>query len=152
MSNINEPDSFDEVVSDFTRFYLLTVLYEGPTHGYQLITRFKNALGKTVSPSLVYPFLQRLEQKKLVEFTRSPVGEKERKVYHLTTKGRALCQRLFKRFANLVSTAIEPSLSVCAHCGCKVYEGGHLETIKDQETMFCCIHCAKTFKDENFPK
>ena len=152
MSNTKETDNFDEVVSDFTRFYMLTVLYEGPTHGYQLITRFKKALGKTVSPSLVYPFLQRLEQKGLVQFTSSAVGDKERKVYHLTNKGRTLCKRLFKRFANLVSTAIEPSLSVCAHCGCKVYEGGHIESIDGHETMFCCIHCAKTYKDNTPPK
>ena len=144
-----DPNDLEEVVSDFTRFYMLTVLYEGPTHGYQMIKRFKKVLGKTVSPSLVYPFLQRLEKKGLVQFTSSPVGDKERKVYQLTEDGRALCQRLFKRFASLVSTAIEPSLSVCAHCGCKVYEGGHLETIKGHETMFCCIHCAKTYKDEN---
>jgi hypothetical protein len=76
------------------------------------------------------------------------VGEKERKVYTLTDEGKQLCTQLFKRFAGIVSTAIEPSLNVCAHCGCKVYEGGHREIINGVETSFCCIHCARSYKQE----
>jgi len=144
MSSVN----IDEFVSDFSRFYILLILYESPAHGYSILSKFKKRLRKTVSPSLVYPFLQRLEQKGLVKYTIEPVGEKERKVYELTEEGRDLCRRLFKRFAALVSTAIEPSLNVCAHCGCKVYEGGYVETIDGKETMFCCKHCAESYKRE----
>ena len=138
----------EEFISDFSRFYILTILYEGPTHGYTIINRFRKMLKKDISPSLVYPFLQSLEQKGLVEYTVKPVGEKERKVYELTEEGRNLCDQLFKRFATLVSTAIEPSLNVCAHCGCKVYEGGYAEVINGKETVFCCIYCAGTYKRE----
>jgi len=35
------------------------------------------------------------------------VGEKERKVHYLTEEGRALYNKLFQRFAHLVSVAIE---------------------------------------------
>ncbi|MHA1713769.1 MAG: helix-turn-helix transcriptional regulator [Candidatus Ranarchaeia archaeon] len=143
-----ETEEFDDVISDFTRFYILTILYEGPIHGYRLIKRFRKVLKKSVSPSLVYPFLHRLEAKSFVKYTIKPIGEKERKIYELTPKGRRLCQRLFKRFANLVSTAIEPSLNICAHCGCKLYEGGYKEMIDGKETMFCCVHCAKAYKAE----
>jgi len=41
--------------------------------------------------------------------------------------------------------AIEPSLDVCAHCGCKIYEGGHREVIKGEELVFCCSHCAAPY-------
>jgi predicted nucleic acid-binding Zn-ribbon protein len=95
------------------------ILYEGPAHGYSVLSSFKQRLGREISPSLVYPFLQQLEAK-----------------------------GLFKRFANLVSVAIEPSLNVCAHCGCKVYEGGYREVIEGKETMFCCSHCAGSYKEE----
>ena len=138
----------DEFVSDFSRFYILTILYEGPCHGYSILNKFKKRIGKEVSPSLVYPFLQDLERRGLVKYVIRPVGEKERKVYELTEDGKELCGRLFKRFANLVSTAIEPSLNVCAHCGCKVYEGGYREMINGKETMFCCEHCADSYKRE----
>lgn len=145
MTNSNE--SIDELISDFSRFYILTILYEGPTHGYRIINQFKKRVKKEVSPSLVYPFLQQLEKKGLVTHIKKPVGEKERKIFELTEEGRELCTNLFKRFAELVAIAIEPSLYACAHCGCKVYEGGYREVIFGKETAFCCIHCALSYKE-----
>jgi len=141
-------DTFNELVSDFSRFYILMILYEAPAHGYSILDQFKKRIGKEVSPSLVYPFLQQLEEKGLVTHKIEPVGEKEKKVFELTEKGKELCAGLFKRFAGLVSIAIEPSLFVCAHCGCKVYEGGYREVIDGKETTFCCMHCAHSYKEE----
>jgi DNA-binding PadR family transcriptional regulator len=140
-------ESIDELISDFSRFYILTILYEGPAHGYNIISRFKKRVKKDISPSLVYPFLQQLEEKCLVTHIKRPVGEKERKIFELTDAGRELCTGLFKRFAELVSIAIEPSLYICAHCGCKVYEGVYRENIDGTEMAFCCIHCARSYKE-----
>ncbi len=140
--------NIDNLISDFSRFYILIILYEGPAHGYNIISKFKKRVGKKISPSLVYPFLKQLEEKGLVKHSVKPIGEKERKIFELTKEGRELCTRLFKRFANLISIAIEPSLEICAHCGCKVYEGGHREVINGKEMMFCCIHCAISYKKE----
>jgi DNA-binding PadR family transcriptional regulator len=139
--------NMDELISDFSRFYILTILYEGPAHGYSIISQFKKRVKKEISPSLVYPFLQQLEEKALVTHTVEPVGEKERKIFALTEEGRILCTGLFKRFAELVSIAIEPSLDVCAHCGCKVYEGAYHEVIDGKEMAFCCMHCARSYKE-----
>lgn len=136
----------DEIISDFSRFYILTILYEGPCHGYSVISKFKKRIGKEISPSLVYPFLKQLEQKGLVKHYTKPVGAKKKKVFELTKEGKGLCKQLFKRFSALVSIAIEPSLEVCAHCGCKVYEGGYKETIKGKKMSFCCVHCAQSYK------
>ncbi len=147
MATEAENANIDELISDFSRFYILTILYEGPAHGYQMLSRFKKRVQKEVSPSLVYPFLQQLEEKGLVRHTVKTVGAKEKKVFELTKKGRELCTVLFKRFAQLVSIAIEPSLDVCAHCGCKVYEGAYREVIDGKETAFCCMHCARSYKE-----
>jgi DNA-binding PadR family transcriptional regulator len=143
----NNKGNIDNLISDFSRFYILTILYEGPAHGYNIISQFKKRVKKEVSPSLVYPFLQQLEEKGLVTHTEKPVGEKERKIFELTKEGRELCTTLFKRFAELVSIAIEPSLDVCAHCGCKVYEGAYHEVIDTKEMAFCCTHCARSYKE-----
>jgi PadR family transcriptional regulator PadR len=140
-------ENIDDLISDFSRFYILTILYEKPAHGYNIISQFKKRVKKEISPSLVYPFLQLLEEKGLVIHTKKPVGEKERKIFQLTEEGRELCTGLFKRFAELVAIAIEPSLYVCAHCGCKVYEGGHREIIEGKEMAFCCTHCARSYKE-----
>ncbi len=148
MNTNKESESIDDLISDFSRFYILITLYEGPTHGYQILRRFRKRVKKEVSPSLVYPFLQQLEGKGLVRHHLKSVGEKEKKVFELTDKGIELATGLFKRFAELVSIAIEPSLHVCAHCGCKVYEGGHQETCDGAELMFCCMHCAHSFKKD----
>ena len=147
MPTPSKMETIDELLSDFSRFYILMILYEGPAHGYSIISQFKKRVKKEVSPSLVYPFLQQLEEKGLVTHTQKPVGEKERKIFALTEEGRELCTGLFKRFAELVAIAIEPSLYVCAHCGCKVYEGGYREVIDGKETAFCCMHCARSYKE-----
>lgn len=146
MKDKTEIDDINDLISDFSRFYILTILYEGPTHGYSIISRFKKLVKKEISPSLVYPFLQQLEEKHLVKYTIEPVGEKERKIFELTQEGKDLCVCLFKRFAGLVSIALESNLYVCAHCGCKVYEGGYREVIGNKEMAFCCTHCAQSYK------
>ena len=140
--------NFEDILSNFYRFYILTILYEGPHHGYKIIRKFRKRLTKNITPSLVYPFLQGLEENGLATHTIQAVGKKERKIYELTEKGKTLCKQLFKRFALIVETAIEPSLSVCAHCGSRVYKGGHLEQIDGKETMFCCKYCAASYKQE----
>ena len=147
MANDTQPTNIDDLISNFSRFYILTILYEGPAHGYSIINQFKKRVKKEVSPSLVYPFLQQLEEKGLVIHTQKPVGEKERKIFELTQEGRELCTGLFKRFAELVAIAIEPSMYVCAHCGCKVYEGAYREVIGGNEMAFCCMHCAASYKE-----
>jgi len=136
----------NEIVSDFSRVYIITILYERPAHGYEIISKFKKALGKDVSPSLVYPFLKQLEQKNLVKHTLRSVGAKKKKVFELTQEGKEFSQQLFKRFSELISIALEPSLEVCSHCGCKVYEGGYAEKIKGKELAFCCCYCAAAYK------
>ena len=79
MPKETQPQNIDDLISDFSRFYILTILYEGPAHGYSIISQFKKRVKKEVSPSLVYPFLEQLEEKGLVTHTQKPVGEKERK-------------------------------------------------------------------------
>ncbi len=140
--------AMDSLITDFSRFYILTILYEGPTHGYSILGKFRKRIGKKISPSLVYPFLNQLEENGLLSHTVRSTGEKERKIYQLTKEGKELCTRLFRRFADLVSIAIEPNLQVCANCGCKVYEGGHRETLHGKELSFCCVHCAQSYAKE----
>jgi PadR family transcriptional regulator PadR len=137
----------NEIVSDFSRVYMLTMLHESPVHGYEIIAKFKKVLGKDVSPSLVYPFLRKLEEKGLVKCTQKMVGAKKKKVYQLTSEGKEFSEKLFRRFSELISVALEPSLEVCAHCGCKVFEGsGYTERVKNRELTFCCVHCAASYK------
>ncbi|MBS7634876.1 PadR family transcriptional regulator [Candidatus Bathyarchaeota archaeon] len=138
----------EPIILDFSRFYILIILYEGPCHGYSILSKFKRRVGKDISPSLVYPFLKQLEEKGLVKHSIRIVGNKRKKIFELTDEGREFCKRLFRRFSALVSATIEPNLTVCANCGCKIYEGGYREVINGKEMVFCCIHCAESYKRE----
>lgn len=138
----------DNLMSDFSRFYILTILYEGPAHGYEIMSKFKERVGKTISPGLVYPFLAVMEELGYAAYESQMIGEKERKMYFLTEEGLDFTTKNFSRFASIISTALKTSLDVCAHCGCKVYEGAHTETIDGNETIFCCVHCADHSKYE----
>jgi DNA-binding PadR family transcriptional regulator len=138
-----------ELISDFSRFYILTILYEGSDHGYGILRKFNDRVGKKISSGFVYPFLQQLEEKKLILAQSEMQGDRERKLYTLTDEGVVFCNRLFKRFAKLVTVAIQPGLDVCAHCGCKMYEGGYRETIGGKDLVFCCVHCAASYKEEH---
>ena len=140
--------SRNELASDMVRSSVIMLLYEKPLHGYSILRSLKSRFGKNISPSLVYPFLHQLEEKGIVTHSLRPIGKKTRKVYELTDEGRQLATVLFKRVASLVSIAIEPSLDVCAHCGAKIFEGGHKEIISGKESMFCCVHCYHAYKHE----
>lgn len=136
----------DRFISDLSRFYILTILYEGSCHGYHIIERLRSSVGREVNPGVVYPFLQLLRRRRLVSVR--PVGEKNRKVYGLTEEGEKVCTRLFERLATLVSTAIEPGLNVCANCGCMIHGAGYNEMIEGKMATFCCNHCAISLRQE----
>ncbi|MEM2118628.1 MAG: PadR family transcriptional regulator [Candidatus Bathyarchaeia archaeon] len=141
-------EEVSKLLSDFSRFYILTILYEGCCNGYDVLSAFNKRVGKKVSPSLVYPFLRQLEQKGFVKHRLEAVGAKEKKVFELTEKGKEFCESLFRRFSGLVAVAIESSLDVCTSCGCKVYQGGYKEQIGGKMRVFCCVHCAESYKKE----
>ncbi len=68
------------------RLYLLSLLAEGPKHGYELIQALSERFGGTYSPSAgtIYPRLAKLEEDGLV--TKSSDGRKT--VYSITDAGR----------------------------------------------------------------
>jgi DNA-binding PadR family transcriptional regulator len=142
----NSQLNLENYATDFSRFYILTILYEGPQYGYSILKAFKERLRKEASPSLIYPFLKQMEQKGFVIHTLKPVGAKKKKVFELTMEGKKFCQQLFRQFSELVYVAIESNLTACAHCGCKLFEGGHKEAINGKELTFCCIHCAGSYR------
>ncbi len=131
-------------ITNLVKFYALLLLYEGPKHGYELIKEIGTKLDKRVSSGQIYPFLSKLEKSNYIESGKR--GERDKKVYHLTADGRAFVKKMLTRFGGLVDIAIEPRITVCAHCGCKLLSGGYKEKIGGKELMFCCCHCAKSFK------
>lgn len=133
-------------ITNLTKFYTLVLLNEGPKHGYELMNELKKKLGKKPSPGQIYPLLKKLEGGGLITHETVKIGDRERKVYTLTSEGRKTTSRILGRFSDVVSIILEPKLTKCAHCGCKVYEGGYKERIEGKVLMFCCVHCANSYK------
>jgi DNA-binding PadR family transcriptional regulator len=69
------------------RLALLALIAEVPGHGYALMNRLEARFdgGYQASPGAIYPTLQQLEDEQLVRLETTD----ERKVYHLTERGRA---------------------------------------------------------------
>ncbi len=134
----------DIKVTNLVKFYTLLLLSHGPKHGYEIIKELEERLQRKVSASHIYPFLKSLKKANYIEFKKSK--EREKKVYHLTKEGRRFVKSILNRFGDLIDIAIEPNLTVCAHCGCSIYRGGHKEKVKEKLLVFCCHHCAKSFK------
>lgn len=60
--------------------------------GYDLINKLAHVIGKAPSSGSVYPLLQELDEKGIVNFKQ----EGRRKVYSITAKGRRLMERILK--------------------------------------------------------
>lgn len=139
------PD-IQEVLADFSHFYILLMLNEKPLHGYGLMKKYEKRTGKKLSPGTLYPYLQELEEKNLVIQKHDDIGKKPKIVYTLTEKGAQFSDQLFKRFAAITVSALGSRLEVCASCGARVFEDSHHEEVNGIDLAFCCVHCARAFK------
>ncbi len=133
-------------VTNLLKLYTLLLLYEGPKHGYELMKYMEDKIGLKASPGHIYPFLKKLVEIGLIELEE--IAERDKKTYKLSESGRKWVERMIDRIGDLIDIAVEPKLTVCANCGCKVYEGGYREEIEGQTLAFCCEHCAHSYKME----
>ncbi len=148
MVELMSEHSLDTVLDDLSKLYILLVLHEGTTHGYGIMRKYHNRTGRTLSAGTLYPFLQQLEQQQIVTSENKPVGKRPRREYCLTRKGRRQVKQLLERFAVITAAAFESNLHVCASCGCKVFEGEHIEEIDGKQLAFCCLHCAAAYREQ----
>lgn len=131
-------------ITNLVKFYTLLLLSHSPKHGYEIKKELEGRLKRKVSASHVYPFLKMLRKANYIKFEKT--SNRDKKIYHLTKEGKIFVKSILNRFGDFIDIAIEPKLTVCAHCGCTLYKGGHKESIKGKTLMFCCYHCAKSFK------
>jgi len=132
-------------IGSLVKFYTILLLSEGPKHGYSLMKELEERLGRNISTSQVYPFLNILERNGLIAIEE--IGGRDKKIYRVTKSGKEFVDGFLQRFGDLFYIAIEPRLTACTHCGCKVYESGYKEKIGREQLTFCCHHCAKSFKN-----
>ncbi len=132
--------------TNLTKFYTMQLLSSGPRHGYEIMEELGRRLGRKPSPGQIYPLLKNFKRQGLITQRVVKTGDRSKKVYSLTEQGKSTAARMLRSFSDIVSVILEPKLTKCAHCGCKVYEGGYKEKIGGKLLMFCCVHCAGSYK------
>ena len=130
-------------IASLVKFYITLLLMEHPKHGYELMKEIEARIGKAVSASQVYPFLELLQKEGYIQVQKT--GRRDKITYSMTKEGRAFTKNMLARSGDLFYLAVKPHISVCTHCGCKVLEGGHKEKRAGKELMFCCHFCARSF-------
>lgn len=131
-------------VNNLVKFFIILLLNEGPKHGYEIIKDIERKIGKKPSASQIYPFLSKLKKYNYIIVKEH--GEKDKKIFILTSLGKKFVKQMMNRFGGLIEIAIEPKITSCAHCNCKIYSGGYKERINNKNLTFCCEHCAASFK------
>ncbi len=69
----NSESEMQLTLSDFSKFYILLLLSESVSHGYELIKKYKRRTGRELSAVNLYPFLQSLELNGFVWHRDEPV-------------------------------------------------------------------------------
>jgi DNA-binding PadR family transcriptional regulator len=134
-------------VTNMVKFYTLLLLNKGAKHGYDIMKELNVLLGRKISASLVYPFLNTLKKHKYLAVKK--LSGREKKTYEFTPKGKKFVKEIIERFGSAIDASIEQRLTVCIQCKCKVFSGAHLETIKGKKRNFCCKKCAESYTAEN---
>lgn len=73
---------------------ILWLLSKGPTYGFDIMRELNRLMGLGVRPSLVYPFLHRLEEEGFTISLWMSQGGRLIKLYTLTERGEALLERI----------------------------------------------------------
>lgn len=78
-----------ETLKGYVDFFILLVLKDKNTYGYELCKLLKNETGLDIKDSTVYVCLKRLEEKKMIEsyWEESKDFYNKRKYYNITNEG-----------------------------------------------------------------
>jgi PadR family transcriptional regulator, regulatory protein PadR len=77
-----------------SKFFILQTLHQGPTHGYALLEKMRLFTQGCCTPTYatIYPILNELARGGYALVKAEATGERQRKVYELTDKGKLAYQ------------------------------------------------------------
>ena len=127
-------------ITGVLKLNVLLRLSQGSVHGYELLKELNPSKGK-ISPSQVYPFLTDLKKRGFLSVANGSRGRKE---YSLTVKGEKFVGTVLKEYESLLDVYVKEKVCACAHCECKIYEGGFSKRVRGKMKVFCCEHCAES--------
>ena len=69
---------------------ILQIIEDHPMHGYELMVTIRKNFGVCFGASTIYPLLNTMEKKKYLKYFWNMDSERPRKIYELTTEGKAM--------------------------------------------------------------
>ncbi len=93
----------ESVLTNLTKLYTLSLLKKKSRHGYDLITTFSARTGKKLSPGQIYPLLDQMKKDGLLRVTIEFQGDRKRKVYSITEKGKKLYNHISDIIKDIIS-------------------------------------------------
>ena len=69
---------------------ILQILEEHPMHGYELMVTIRKSFGVSFGASTIYPLLNTMEKKQYLKYFWDMDSERPRKIYELTSDGKAM--------------------------------------------------------------
>ena len=129
-------------VDSLLKLHVLILLNNKERTGYELMKELGNKLDKKMSSSNIYPFLKELKENYYVK-VRSLGREK---IYSLTDSGNKFVNDSLIKFNEVIQESLKRKITKCVHCGCEVYNSKYNEIIDGRKLMFCCCHCADSYK------
>lgn len=84
---VTAPNTRRDLFRGSIQVLVLSILADGPQHGYAIQQQLDLALGQTLSASSLYPLLHKLESETWIASTDTTHRGRPRKVYQLTTTG-----------------------------------------------------------------
>jgi len=76
-----------KIVKDNIELLILKIANQQPTHGYQIMTTINKTYNTQLGPSIIYPTLTQLEQKKHITSTWINTTTRPRNIYTITPQG-----------------------------------------------------------------
>ena len=104
-------DVVDAFLRGFEKPLILWLLVPGPKNGYELMKEVKRLTGRTLKPSVVYPFLYWLEEKGFAVSELMKKGRRELRFYRLTKKGESLLRKIHNFFSKPIRGVIADLLN-----------------------------------------
>ncbi len=93
----------ESFLTNLTKLYVLVALNKSPKHGYELMSDFLKITGKNLSAGQVYPLLNNMRRKGLVDVSVAYEGQRERKIYSLTDEGRKFRETVLGQLRDLLA-------------------------------------------------
>ncbi len=140
-----------DIICDFPRLLILTLLYEKPLSIWGIKTNFERKFRKNVSATLIYSFLAWLKHKEFVtQITLlTPMYNKKIRCFTLTPQGREYYRDVFQRFLDVSRTATQKILIDCVQCNATIFRETSKKYISRDMTKntlyFCCSACKEAY-------